>query len=459
MQENIIELDLKKYLSLFSNSRVDFYRFPGNYGDSLIYHGTKTLLDELNIDIDLVEIDSDIINDILFIDGGGNFVDEYDDVYNFLVKKYRMYKKIVLLPHTIRGKRQSKLIQSFGPNITIFCREKVTYEFVKNNAIKVEYYLWNDCAFYNDLKNYSEVGKGTLNSFRVDVESNKKELPADNEDISYDGWCMKPLQEFLVKIQKYEEVRTDRLHVAIASAMLGKRVLFYSNSYYKNMAVYEYSLKKYPEVIFIYENDYNLVSYSQIRLVFLEHFNNETVKTKGNILDLFSELIFINHKLWHFEDLVRNLELTDKLVRETKRRIDKANQLRNDIIRKIDFNLISLLNNKESKDIEKFVSESPAVFIDRLSIMFIRKFEIESLVFRIKDNKNLNNIYNQKLNVINKQIDFNGNFLDVLFDRIRLGTVFFKIFNPIKIYNDNNIQKYLNRLQQDIKKKLKDSEF
>ena len=103
MQENIIELDLKKYLLQFSDSKVDFYRFPGNYGDSLIYHGTKTLLDELNIGIDLVEIDSDVINDILFIDGGGNFVDEYDDVYNFLVKKHRMYKKIVLLPHTIRG--------------------------------------------------------------------------------------------------------------------------------------------------------------------------------------------------------------------------------------------------------------------------------------------------------------------------------------------------------------------
>lgn len=447
MQENIIELDLKKYLSQFSGGRVDFYRFSGNYGDSLIYHGTKTLLNELNIHINFVEIDSGISNDILFIDGGGNFVDEYDDVYNFLVKKHRMYKKIVLLSHTIGGERQSKLIQSLGSNVTIFCREKVTYEFVKKNATKVECYLWHDCAFYNDLTNYSRFGEGILNSFRVDVESNKKELPNDNEDISYDGWCMKPLQEFLGKIQKYGEIRTDRLHVAIASAMLGKRVLFYSNSYYKNMAVYEYSFKKYPEVIFIYENDYDLVSYNQIHSMFLEHFSKEIVDTKHNISDLFNELIFLNHKLWRLEDLARNLKSTDKLVRETKRNIDKTNQSRNDVIRKIDFNLTDLLNNKESKDIEKFVSESPAVFIDKLSIMFIRKFEIERLVFRIKDNKSLNDIYNQKLNMINRQIDFNGNFLDVLFNKIRFGTVFFKIFNPVKIYNDYNIQKYISKLQ------------
>ncbi len=111
-----------------------------------------------------------------------------------------------------------------------------------------------------------------------------------------------------------------------------------------------------------------------------------------------------------------------------------------------------MLNNKDNEDIEKFVSESPAVFIDKLSIIFIRKFEIERLMFYIKDNKDLNDVYNQKLDVINRQIDFNGVFLDILINKIILGKVFFKIFNPVKIYNDNNIQKYINRLQQDVEK-------
>lgn len=38
------EFDLEKYLEKYKNTNVDFYRFPGNYGDSLIWHGTKVLL-------------------------------------------------------------------------------------------------------------------------------------------------------------------------------------------------------------------------------------------------------------------------------------------------------------------------------------------------------------------------------------------------------------------------------
>ena len=124
MQESIVELDLKKYLEEFSHTKVDFFRFPGNYGDSLIYHGTKTLLDGLNINTNLVETDSDVCNEVLFIDGGGNFVDEYNDVYDFLSKKHDKYKRIVLLPHTICGEKQSKFLPSLGSNVTIFCREK-----------------------------------------------------------------------------------------------------------------------------------------------------------------------------------------------------------------------------------------------------------------------------------------------------------------------------------------------
>jgi hypothetical protein len=78
------ELDLKKYLDKYKNTTVDFYRFPGNYGDSLIWHGTMILLNKLRIKINYVEIDSQITNDVLIIDGGGNFVDYYNDVSGFL---------------------------------------------------------------------------------------------------------------------------------------------------------------------------------------------------------------------------------------------------------------------------------------------------------------------------------------------------------------------------------------
>ena len=79
------EVDLRKFLEKYRDSRVDFYRFPGNYGDSLIWHGTKILLNKLNIIEDYVEISSQKKNNVLFLDGGGNFVDYYSDVKNFLI--------------------------------------------------------------------------------------------------------------------------------------------------------------------------------------------------------------------------------------------------------------------------------------------------------------------------------------------------------------------------------------
>ena len=43
-------------------------------------------------------------------------------------------------------------------------------------------------------------------------------------------------------VDRFEQVNTNRLHIAILSALLGKSVNFYANSYGKNHAVYEHSM-------------------------------------------------------------------------------------------------------------------------------------------------------------------------------------------------------------------------
>jgi hypothetical protein len=58
---------------------------------------------------------------------------------------------------------------------------------------------------------------------------------------------------FLRAVDAFPIVRTDRLHVAIAGAMLGKQVWLYPNSYYKNRAVYEFSLRAFSNVHFAEE--------------------------------------------------------------------------------------------------------------------------------------------------------------------------------------------------------------
>ena len=244
------ELNLESFLGSYSGQNVDFFRFPGNYGDSLIWHGTKNLLSRLNITELYVDISSKKHNDILLIDGGGNLVDYYSDILNFLVEKSSVYEEIIILPHTIFGTRQINALNNLRSKLTVFCREKVTYESLKHELKKADVFLWHDCAFYNIFP-ITPHGKGILNAFRTDKESVQTNISVLNNDLSYNGYATKPLDEMIDTLQKYEQINTDRLHIAISATLLGKKVQLFPNSYYKNKAVFDYSLKKFPNIVFV----------------------------------------------------------------------------------------------------------------------------------------------------------------------------------------------------------------
>ncbi|MDO8572481.1 MAG: polysaccharide pyruvyl transferase family protein [bacterium] len=243
------EFDLKKYLSRYEYTDVDFFRFPGNYGDSLIWHGTKGLISSLNISEHYVDITSPKYNDVLFIDGGGNLVDYYSDIRDFLLKKPDLYNEIVILPHTIFGEKQIEVLNNITSKLVIFCREKISTKFLEDKLTDGEIYLWHDCAFYNEFTQIP-AGRGVLNAFRSDLESGLNRHPEINNDVSSNGYSTKPLDELIGILQKYEQVNTDRLHIAIGATLLGKKVKLFSNSYYKNKAVFDYSLKEFPNISF-----------------------------------------------------------------------------------------------------------------------------------------------------------------------------------------------------------------
>ncbi len=244
------ELDLKKYLSKYRNTKIDFFRFSGNYGDSFIWHGTKKLLLSLNISERYVNISSPKYNNVLFIDGGGNFVDYYSNIKDFLIKKPDLYSEIVILPHTIFGEKQIEVLNNISSNLTVFCREKVSVKFLEKELINGKIYLWHDCAFYNDFSP-TPLGKGVFNVFRSDKESILHILPEPNNDLSYNGYATKPLSELIDILRKYEQINTDRLHIAIGATLLGKQVKLFPNSYYKNKAVFDYSLNRFSNVSFV----------------------------------------------------------------------------------------------------------------------------------------------------------------------------------------------------------------
>jgi exopolysaccharide biosynthesis predicted pyruvyltransferase EpsI len=93
---------------------------------------------------------------------------------------------------------------------------------------------------------------GVLHAFREDVEKTAFPLPRGNLDVAQvfshgtrsPHACHVGSFHLLSYLDTFEEVHTNRLHVCIGAALLGKRVRLAPNSYCKNQAVWEFSLKE-----------------------------------------------------------------------------------------------------------------------------------------------------------------------------------------------------------------------
>ena len=102
-----------------------------------------------------------------------------------------------------------------------------------------------DTAFFHDYGRFaSYAGAGVLNAFRTDAEaSGLADAPPGSDDISATAGS---LDEWLHTIASAERVRTDRAHVMIAAAMLGKPVEYALSSYHKLPAIAAWSLDCFP---------------------------------------------------------------------------------------------------------------------------------------------------------------------------------------------------------------------
>ena len=289
-------------LSDIHKEETVYYRSnPGNAGDALIATGTFKVFDELGINYEFIDPDDfDATNKIVIYAGGGNLNHIYSDARQFMEKHHRNAKLFVLLPHTIT--ENTDLLSSLGGNCVIFARELVSFNHIEENCTNCQTYLDHDMAFHinvNELRSriYPSIPvliltklvnkaigrpindlipsikqlanifvfelrsslnkKESGNFFRKDVEASVHPIPNVNADLSviYElSTRSREIVEYTVwllfrYLEGFDSVITDRLHICIASALLGKRIEFHSNSYFKCRAVYEYSLKNNFEAI------------------------------------------------------------------------------------------------------------------------------------------------------------------------------------------------------------------
>ncbi len=184
------------------------------------------------------------------------------------------------------------------------------------------------------------------------------------------------------------------------------------------------------------------ITFSKISAIFSNFIKNPKVdSTYDNVQKLVYLIIKINKTLWNLEDSARLSELGDKHVAEVKKNIDIYNQQRNDLIREIDTVLRRLLDVSRGVK-ESFYSESPGMIIDRLSIIFIKLAVVQKIISVIRED-DIKLEYLEKEKILVGQIESIGNFLDLYIERLLKKEVFFEIQQPVKIYNDTRVRKYI----------------
>jgi exopolysaccharide biosynthesis predicted pyruvyltransferase EpsI len=219
---------------------LTFIRLYGNIGDELIYAGTRQLLSRLPYKEVGVRQLAGVSGHTALVTGGGCWCAPYHDAVDHLRAIEATFERVIILPSSFDVAVPSVKTTLAATKALVFARERVSFDGIRQFCdARIAY----DCAFYFDYRPYLRRGEGTLVAFRADRESARNVLPKGNRDISR---SCSGLDDWLWTIARHADVKTDRAHVMIAAAMLGKAVEYCTSSYHKVPAIADYALKSFP---------------------------------------------------------------------------------------------------------------------------------------------------------------------------------------------------------------------
>jgi len=139
---------------------------------------------------------------------------------------------------------------------------------------------------------------------------------------------------------------------------------------------------------------------------------------------------------WHLEDIIRNPAIDPVEALALKRRIDKSNQDRTDLVELIDSYFFDQYKGVKVKDNAIINTESPAWAIDRLSILHLKIYHMQQEVVR-KDSSSEHIAQCQaKLDILLEQKEDLSMSIQQLIDDISKGEKRMKVYKQMKMYND-----------------------
>lgn len=146
---------------------------------------------------------------------------------------------------------------------------------------------------------------------------------------------------------------------------------------------------------------------------------------------------------WHLEDIIRDPMIDPVKALQIKRRIDKSNQDRTDLVELIDSYFLDKYKDIPTKADAKINTESPAWAIDRLSILALKIYHMKEEAERTDVDEAHREQCRTKLSVLNEQRKDLSTAIMELLDDIESGDKFMKVYKQMKMYNDPNLNPVL----------------
>ncbi|MBR5959025.1 MAG: DUF4254 domain-containing protein [Salinivirgaceae bacterium] len=146
---------------------------------------------------------------------------------------------------------------------------------------------------------------------------------------------------------------------------------------------------------------------------------------------------------WHLEDIIRNPEIDPVEALKIKRRIDKSNQDRTDLVELIDRYFLDKYKDVKVQPNATINTESPAWAVDRYSILSLKIYHMQEQVGRTDVSAEHKAQCQNKLNVLLEQKKDLGGAIDQLLDDIVAGRKYMKVYKQMKMYNDPNLNPVL----------------
>ncbi len=139
---------------------------------------------------------------------------------------------------------------------------------------------------------------------------------------------------------------------------------------------------------------------------------------------------------WHLEDIIRDPDIDPVAALAFKRRIDKSNQDRTDMVEELDSYFRSKYADVKVLGNATINTESPAWALDRLSILALKIYHMKAETDRADATEEHRARCAAKLAVLEEQRADLISAVDTLLDDIAAGRKYMKVYRQMKMYND-----------------------